>query len=90
MDTGLPPHDWLGNGTAKIDNRHAIMIYFGIYGQNQHASGIVGDYQCVEQIEFKFVGLDNYADGDQVLSYAKDGIQIDITAPIMETRSVEL
>ena len=53
LDTGLPPHDWLGNGTAKIDNRHAIMIYFGIYGQNQHAPGIVGDYQCVEQVEIQ-------------------------------------
>jgi hypothetical protein len=44
----------------------------------------------LNKLKFKFVGLDNYAGGDQVLSYAKDGIQIDITAPIMEARSVEL
>ena len=44
----------------------------------------------LNKLKFKFVGLNNYAGGDQVLSYAKDGMQIDITAPIMEARSVEL
>jgi hypothetical protein len=44
----------------------------------------------LNKLKFKFVGLDTYAGGDQILSYAKDGIQIDITAPVMDARSVEL
>ena len=47
--------------------------------------------KLLNKLKFKFVGLDYYASGDQVLSYAKDGIQIDITAPVMDTRrSAEL
>jgi hypothetical protein len=37
--------------------------------------------KILNRLKFKFVGLDNYAGGDQTLSYAKDGIQIDITTP---------
>ena len=44
----------------------------------------------LNKLKFKFVGLDNYAGGDQIISYAKNGIQIDITAPVMEARSAEL
>ena len=44
----------------------------------------------LNKLKFKFVGLDNYAGGDQIISYAKDGIQIDITAPVMEARPAEL
>ena len=44
----------------------------------------------LNKLKFKFVGLDNYAGGDQVLSYAKDEIQIDITVPVIDARSVEL
>jgi hypothetical protein len=44
--------------------------------------------KVLNKLKFKFVGLDDYAGGDQVISYAKDGIQIDITTP--EDRSVEL
>jgi hypothetical protein len=44
----------------------------------------------LNKLKFKFVGLDNYAGGDQIISYAKDGIQIDITVPVMEARSAEL
>lgn len=44
----------------------------------------------LNKLKFKFVGLDNYAGGDQVISYAKDGIQIDMTVPVMDARSVEL
>ena len=41
----------------------------------------------LNKLKFKFVGLDTYAGGDQTLSYAKDGIQIDITAPVIDARS---
>jgi hypothetical protein len=44
--------------------------------------------KVLNKLKFKFVGLDNYAGGDQVISYAKDGVQIDITTP--EDRPVEL
>ena len=44
----------------------------------------------LNKFKFKFVGLDNYASGDQILSYAKDGIQIDITAPVIDARSFDL
>ena len=44
----------------------------------------------LNKLKFKFVGLDNYAGGDQIISYAKNEIQIDITAPVMEARSAEL
>ena len=44
----------------------------------------------LNKLKFKFVGLDNYAGDDQIISYAKDGIQIDITVPVMEARSAEL
>jgi hypothetical protein len=44
--------------------------------------------KLLNKLKFKFVGLDDYAGGDQVISYAKDGIQIDITTP--NDRSVEL
>ena len=44
----------------------------------------------LNKLKFKFVGLDNYAGGDQIISYAKNEIQIDITAPVMEVRSAEL
>jgi hypothetical protein len=44
--------------------------------------------KVLNKLKFRFVGLDYYAGGDHVLSYAKDGIQIDITTP--EDRSVEL
>jgi hypothetical protein len=44
----------------------------------------------LNKLKFKFVGLDNYAGSDQIISYAKDGIQIDITVPVMEARSAEL
>jgi hypothetical protein len=44
--------------------------------------------KVLNKLKFKFVGLDEYVGGDQTLSYAKDGIQIDITTP--EDRSVEL
>jgi hypothetical protein len=44
----------------------------------------------LNKLKFKFVGLDNYAGGDQTISYAKNGIQIDITTPIMEASSAEL
>ena len=39
-------------------------------------------------LKFKFAGLDYYAGGDQVISYAKDGIQIDITVPVMDGRAL--
>ena len=44
----------------------------------------------LNKLKFKFVGLDNYAGGDQIISYAKEEIQIDITAPVMEAHSAEL
>ena len=46
--------------------------------------------KLLNKLKFKFVGLDDYAGGDQILSYAKDGVQIYITAPVIDARSVEL
>jgi hypothetical protein len=46
--------------------------------------------KVLNNLKFKFVGLDEYVGGDQTLSYAKDGIQIDISVPAMDARSVEL
>jgi hypothetical protein len=39
--------------------------------------------KLLNKLKFKFVGLDYYAGGDEIISYAKDGIQIDITVPVM-------
>ena len=61
-----------------------------MYERDRNASGIIGNYQAVKQLKFKFVGLDYYVGGDQVISYAKDGIQIDISLPVMDARSAEL
>jgi hypothetical protein len=44
--------------------------------------------KLLNKLKFKFAGLDYYAGGDQTLSYAKDGVQIDITTP--EDRPAEL
>jgi hypothetical protein len=46
--------------------------------------------KLLNKLKFNFVGFDEYAGGDQMLSYAKDGIQIDMTVTVIDPRSAEL
>jgi hypothetical protein len=46
--------------------------------------------KVLNKLKFNFVGFDEYVGGDQMLSYAKDGIQIDITTSVIDPRAVEL
>ena len=66
------------------------MIQFSCMGQTNMRRELSEIITVLNKLKFKFVGLDNYAGGDQIISYAKNGIQIDITAPVMDARSAEL
>jgi hypothetical protein len=50
-------------------DRDIIFLYMNATDTRRELSAII---KLLNKLKFKFVGLDYYAGGDQVLSYAKD------------------